>query len=128
MLQGKLIVGHNMLLDLCHMVHQFFGPLPDTYTDFKELIHDLFPRLLDTKVLSQSSQFKDLIPSSVLSHMLETVSKEPFTMPEVIPVADRSYSTSDETYHEAGYDAYVTGLCFIAMSNYIGKDLYFILI
>lgn len=33
-----------MLLDLCHIVHQFFTPLPNDYLEFKTLIHDLFPR------------------------------------------------------------------------------------
>jgi hypothetical protein len=26
-----------------------------------------------------------------------------------------------DRYHEAGYDAYVTGLCFISMANYLGN-------
>jgi poly(A)-specific ribonuclease len=32
---GKTVVGHNMLLDLCHTVHQFIAPLPEEYHDFK---------------------------------------------------------------------------------------------
>ena len=31
-----------------------------------------------------------------------------------------SYSTTSEKQHEAGYDAYITGLCFLAMAQYIG--------
>jgi len=31
------------------------------------------------------------------------------------------YTTSSEKYHEAAYDAYVTGLCFISMANYLGN-------
>ncbi|XP_074093669.1 poly(A)-specific ribonuclease PARN isoform X5 [Cotesia typhae] len=119
---NKLIVGHNMLLDLCHIVRQFFGPLPDSYKEFKLLIHNLFPNLIDTKVLSQAPNFKDIIPSSVLNCMLDTVSKAPFNLPEIIPVENRSYSTVAETYHEAGFDAYATGLCFIAMANFIGAS------
>lgn len=41
---GKLIIGHNMLLDLCHVINQFFGHLPDTYGEFKLIVHDLFPK------------------------------------------------------------------------------------
>lgn len=33
----------------------------------------------------------------------------------------QSYDTSSEQLHEAGYDAYITGLCFISMANYLGK-------
>ncbi|TTE81772.1 Poly(A)-specific ribonuclease PARN [Bagarius yarrelli] len=53
---GKLVVGHNMLLDVMHTIHQFYCPLP-------------------------------------------------------------------EQLHEAGYDAYITGLCFISMANYLGSFL-----
>lgn len=31
-----------------------------------------------------------------------------------------SYDTAQEQLHEAGYDAYITGLCFISMANYLG--------
>ncbi|XP_044015716.1 poly(A)-specific ribonuclease PARN-like isoform X1 [Aphidius gifuensis] len=116
----KLIVGHNMLLDLCHIVRQFFGPLPENYSEFKALIHNLFPKLIDTKIIAQSSMLKDYIPSSVLSHVFETLSKKPFTMPDVIPIKNRSYDSA--AYHEAGYDAFVTGMSFIAMTNFLSKN------
>ncbi|XP_063979026.1 poly(A)-specific ribonuclease PARN-like isoform X2 [Diachasmimorpha longicaudata] len=118
----KLIVGHNMLLDLCHIVHQFFGPLPESYSEFKSLIHGLFPKLIDTKVISSRAPFKDLIPSSILNHMLETVNKDPFSVPEITAIDNRSYTKGDAVYHEAGFDAYATGLCFVAMANYLGSQ------
>lgn len=31
-----------------------------------------------------------------------------------------SYDTASEQLHEAGYDAYITGLCFISMASYLG--------
>jgi hypothetical protein len=40
----KIIVGHNMLLDMCHVIGQFIQPLPDTLSEFKKLAHRLFPR------------------------------------------------------------------------------------
>ncbi|XP_029169507.1 poly(A)-specific ribonuclease PARN-like [Nylanderia fulva] len=116
----KTIVGHNMLLDLCHIVHQFFTQLPNDYLEFKTLIHGLFPRLLDTKVICQSQQFKEHVTSSNLSVLLDIVNKSPFSIPDVEPVEGRSYSVLTEKSHEAGYDAYITGLCFIALSNYLG--------
>lgn len=33
--------------------------------------------------MSNLAPFKELIPSNVLPHLLETVTKEPFTLPEV---------------------------------------------
>lgn len=41
---GKTIVGHNMLLDICHIIAQFVEPLPDTLAEFKTLTHQVFPR------------------------------------------------------------------------------------
>lgn len=32
-----------------------------------------------------------------------------------------SYDTAQEQLHEAGYDAYITGLCFVSMANYLGN-------
>ncbi|XP_076653140.1 poly(A)-specific ribonuclease PARN isoform X2 [Halictus rubicundus] len=118
---GKLIVGHNMLLDICHIVHKFFGPLPESYLEFKSLVHSLFPRILDTKVLCQSQQFKENVSSSNLNVLLERVSKSPFEIPEIESIEGRSYSTLAEKCHEAGYDAYITGICFIALCNYLGR-------
>jgi hypothetical protein len=40
----KIIVGHNMLLDVCHMVGQFVEPLPDSLDQFKETTHRIFPK------------------------------------------------------------------------------------
>lgn len=40
----KMIVGHNMLLDICHVIGQFVQPLPDTLAEFKVLTHKLFPK------------------------------------------------------------------------------------
>ncbi|XP_051173834.1 poly(A)-specific ribonuclease PARN-like isoform X2 [Leptopilina boulardi] len=118
---GKLIVGHNMLLDLCHIIRQFFNPLPETYSEFKALVHGLFPKIIDTKIISQSAQLKDKVPLTNLQYLLDTCSKEPFSLPDVIPVKDRSYSITTEKCHEAGYDAFMTGMCFIAMKNYLGS-------
>lgn len=41
---GKIVVGHNMLLDVCHMIGQFVEPLPDTLDEFKSLAHRVFPK------------------------------------------------------------------------------------
>ncbi|MBZ3890422.1 Poly(A)-specific ribonuclease PARN-like domain-containing protein 1, partial [Sciurus carolinensis] len=45
----KPLVGHNMMMDLLHLHEKFFRPLPESYDQFKQNIHDLFPVLIDTK-------------------------------------------------------------------------------
>lgn len=56
--------------------------------------------------------------------MFETVGNRPFEIPEMGPTVDgRSYSMlkSDDKSHEAGYDAFLTGICFIALANRLGS-------
>uniref|UniRef100_A0A671SWA1 Poly(A)-specific ribonuclease RNA-binding domain-containing protein n=1 Tax=Sinocyclocheilus anshuiensis TaxID=1608454 RepID=A0A671SWA1_9TELE len=111
---GKLVVGHNMLLDVMHTIHQFCGPLPEELDDFKEVAMSVFPRLLDTKLMASTQPFKVChVFVCVFSSYLEP------RCPEGI----QSYDTSTEQLHEAGYDAFITGLCFISMANYLGSFL-----
>lgn len=39
----KLVVGHNMLLDLLFIIRQFFRPLPSNFQEFKKTVRELFP-------------------------------------------------------------------------------------
>ncbi|XP_017768590.1 PREDICTED: poly(A)-specific ribonuclease PARN-like [Nicrophorus vespilloides] len=117
----KLIVGHNMLLDVCHTIDKFLSNLPEKYESFKECVNCLFPFILDTKYMSSSGPFKDLITSTVLSHLLTTVTNSPFGLPKIDSEAENGYSLDSSKEHEAGYDAYITGLSFIAMWKYLGK-------
>ena len=119
---GKLVVGHNMFLDLIHIIDQFLCPLPEHFEDFKATISAVFPRLVDTKVMANTQPFRDLIPSSVLADLVKHVSKKPFQKVTVqFDEGFSHYGESDEKAHEAGYDAYITGLAFISMSNYLGS-------
>ena len=69
-----------MLLDICHVVHQCCFPLPPSYSEFKELIACVFPKLIDTKYMSYSSVFKESINSNVLEHLHKTLSEKPFKL------------------------------------------------
>ncbi|XP_014248579.1 poly(A)-specific ribonuclease PARN-like isoform X2 [Cimex lectularius] len=114
----KLIVGHNVLLDLCHMVHRFIDPLPEDYLEFKEMLHTIFPKILDTKYLV-SEALSDLIPSSHLPGVVEAIMKSPFELPKIDAEENYSYEIQNEKFHNAGYDAYVTGLSFITALRYL---------
>ncbi|XP_050670882.1 poly(A)-specific ribonuclease PARN-like isoform X2 [Leptidea sinapis] len=117
----KLVIGHNMLLDLIHTLNHFFQPLPADYDSFKEFAHCMFPRILDTKYMSSLPPFKDKMNSSVLQHLLFTLSEPPFSLPEIESLEGRGYRRTDDKQHEAGYDAYVTGLCFLAMHAHLTR-------
>ncbi|KAL2086513.1 hypothetical protein ACEWY4_017572 [Coilia grayii] len=121
---GKLVVGHNMLLDVMHTIHQFYCPLPEDLTDFKEVTMCVFPRLLDTKLMATTQPFKDLITNTSLAELEKQLKESPFKPPTVqCSEGFQSYDTGTEQLHEAGYDAYITGLCFISMANYLGSFL-----
>uniref|UniRef100_A0A3Q4GHQ7 Poly(A)-specific ribonuclease PARN n=1 Tax=Neolamprologus brichardi TaxID=32507 RepID=A0A3Q4GHQ7_NEOBR len=121
---GKLVVGHNMLLDVMHTIHQFYCPLPEDLQDFKEVTMCVFPRLLDTKLMASTQPFKELITNTSLAELEKQLKENPFKSPQVETAEGfPSYDTAQEQLHEAGYDAYITGLCFIAMANYLGSFL-----
>ncbi|KAG8432935.1 hypothetical protein GDO86_017266 [Hymenochirus boettgeri] len=121
---GKLVVGHNMLLDVMHTIHQFFCQLPDDLNEFKEVTNCVFPRVLDTKLMASTNPFKEIIYNTSLAELEKRLKDSPFKPPKV-DGADgfQSYNTASEQLHEAGYDAYITGLCFITMANYLGSFL-----
>ncbi|KAF3687931.1 Poly(A)-specific ribonuclease PARN [Channa argus] len=121
---GKLVVGHNMLLDVMHTIHQFYCPLPEDLQDFKEVTMCVFPRLLDTKLMASTQPFKELITYTSLAELEKQLKETPFKPPQVETAEGfPSYDTAQEQLHEAGYDAYITGLCFISMANYLGSFL-----
>ncbi|XP_067672031.1 poly(A)-specific ribonuclease PARN-like [Haliotis asinina] len=118
---GKLVVGHNMLLDLIHVINQFNFPLPEEYDEFKAMLKCCLPRLLDTKLMASTAPFKDLIINTTLGDLRRTVEAKPFVKPQVdLPEEFSKYSAETEFLHEAGYDAYITGIAFIGMANFLG--------
>eukprot|EP01105_Mastigella_eilhardi_P024053 TRINITY_DN6187_c1_g1_i1.p1 TRINITY_DN6187_c1_g1~~TRINITY_DN6187_c1_g1_i1.p1 ORF type:complete len:534 (+),score=154.04 TRINITY_DN6187_c1_g1_i1:249-1850(+) len=118
----KPIIGHNMLLDLCMTVSQFCKPLPEDVTDFKKLLTSLFPRLFDTKYVAQYPDIAAHASYTGLGDLSERLKSSPFEHPTVdFPEGFDKYSNGT-SFHEAGYDAYVTGLAFATMCKFLGKD------
>lgn len=124
LLQKKLLVGHNIYQDLFYLIRQFFQPLPEEYAAFKNLVHSIFPNILDTKFLCTHDQLSPLINSSVLCDVLRDVRKEEFCLPNFLPAGEEfGYSLDDDKAHEAGYDSLICGVCFIGMAKQIGVPL-----
>uniref|UniRef100_A0A8C3SCS2 Poly(A)-specific ribonuclease PARN n=1 Tax=Chelydra serpentina TaxID=8475 RepID=A0A8C3SCS2_CHESE len=135
---GKLVVGHNMLLDVMHTIHQFYCPLPEVSGLVSlQVIYKMYPeirsnsseiycgwKLLDTKLMASTQPFKEIINNTSLAELEKRLKEIPFNPPEVESAEGfPSYDTASEQLHEAGYDAYITGLCFISMANYLGSFL-----
>ncbi|XP_067936181.1 poly(A)-specific ribonuclease PARN-like [Watersipora subatra] len=121
--KGKMLVGHNMLLDLMYFVSQFMAELPETYEEFKAMVTELFPRLLDTKVISSTYLFKEDIPHTSLDELIKALTSSLYQQINiVIPEGFPDYEAPDckMEFHDAGYDAYTTGKCFAIMAHTIG--------
>lgn len=78
-LQGKIVVGHNMLLDVSHAINQFVDDLPETLAEFKNCVQTALPNLVDTKLMACQLPFRELFKSSVLSDVIKRLETEPFT-------------------------------------------------
>ncbi|KAJ9066569.1 hypothetical protein DSO57_1008205 [Entomophthora muscae] len=117
----KPIVGHNLFMDLCHIMKQFLiDDLPETLSEFLTELQPRFPRIYDTKYLFDTAyDFKSPnTHDSSLSALKKLVSGPDFSMPEIsFDFEYGKYSGRGQTsaYHEAGYDSYVTGIVFIKL-------------
>ncbi|XP_076803650.1 poly(A)-specific ribonuclease PARN-like isoform X2 [Clavelina lepadiformis] len=120
----KLIVGHNMLLDLIYTIRQFFCPLPPCLEDFKSLVQCVFPNLLDTKLMGSMLPFKDLLTTTALGEMNTRLREAPFKPSDVDIPGKYNVATAEtqnENLHEAAYDAFITGTAFLSMVNHLSS-------
>ena len=118
---GKMIVGHNMLMDILHIHNTFFGPVSESYENFKASINSIFPKICDTKVLATTKPFKTHIPYTGLETLFNAVSQKPFKKPVFKFAVGFDKYDQVGAAHEAGYDAYMTGFIFASLLNYLGS-------
>jgi poly(A)-specific ribonuclease len=101
--KDHIIVGHNLFTDLIFLYKTFFGPLPTKVTDFQEMIHGLFPTVMDTKYLhtegdnamSGRANLKEILEPLLKIHKPLIVLHEEHT----------SYGATLGREHEAGFDS-----------------------
>ena len=122
---GKLLVLHNGLLDLMNIYRQFMGPLPENYQHFKEAISSRFGQIMDTKLMATSGPFVNKFNSTRLEELFSSlVGSADSTFERVsvhLPEGFSRYSNGKSLCHEAGYDAYMTAVCFIHMMHHMRK-------
>ncbi|CAJ0929024.1 unnamed protein product, partial [Mesorhabditis belari] len=120
------LVTHNSFLDLLYTYHCFENELPNTYAEWKEGIHRMFPSIIDTKVLAGTVQ-DQLKKHGVTDLSLQTLGNYfdspscgeifPFNIP---PITGGPHSqaifTEGEHYHNAAFDALITGEIFIKLA------------
>ncbi|XP_025408828.1 poly(A)-specific ribonuclease PARN-like [Sipha flava] len=119
---NKPVIGHNMTLDVCHMIHQFCIPLPTSYNEFQDIVKMISPRLLDTKYISCTEPLRDFFSSTILNDLNKTLLEQcpnySILEPEVPEVG---YSSDANNLHDAGFDAYLTSSVFVNLCNLYAK-------
>lgn len=118
--QKYCMVGHNPAYDLIYIYNQFVKQLPDSYAEFAQNWHSNFPNTFDTKVLSfQSDYFGKTSLGKVFEKCdydkrLKDILK--FSFDPQFPNYNGANLSSH--YHEAGYDAFMTGVIFAKILKY----------
>jgi len=97
-----ILVGHNLFIDLIFIYKTFIGTLPDQVTEFNKCIHELFPRVFDTKYLATQAGSSMRTKSSLKDLCDELKDRHnPF-----IALAERHVAYGPRSReHEAGYDS-----------------------
>ncbi|XP_052737403.1 pre-piRNA 3'-exonuclease trimmer [Bicyclus anynana] len=120
----KPIIGHNNFLDLVLLHNQFIGPLPNKYCVFKKNINNLFPIIFDTKYISfemaKKLSYDEVWKSNALQDLYEFFSEGKCRKLQKGVNFIKLSTPFDvkQSYHEAGWDSYCSGYCFIRMGHW----------
>ncbi|KAK4319453.1 hypothetical protein Pmani_009610 [Petrolisthes manimaculis] len=127
----KPLILHNCFLDLMLIYKQFHRNLPPSYKTFKTDLHQMFPLIYDTKFVASELRYEyknsdrkafNIFIDTGLGSLAASLKNE-------LPVLYRPSHThlpkmskylqngASARLHEAGYDAYLTGFCFISMAH-----------
>ncbi|XP_037973775.2 pre-piRNA 3'-exonuclease trimmer [Plutella xylostella] len=120
----KPIAGHNLFLDLLLLHSQFIGPLPKKYKTFKANLNAIFPEVYDTKYISHQMgkflTFDEVWKSNTLQELFEFFSERKCMKLEkgLNRVRLSTEFNLKQTYHEAGWDSYCAGYCFLRLAQW----------
>lgn len=120
----KPLVGHNCFFDLVHMFYRFVGGMADA-SSWRHQIHTSLPTIIDTKVLATSAPgVNGHLPTTGLESVTNAVRSSPFLEygPVVEFAKDFGGYEAMTSAHEAGYDAYITGLVYLRLSYKVLRD------
>lgn len=114
----RVLFGHNCFIDLVYLYACFIDDPPEYVEDFQELIHGLFPAVVDTKYLAS------FVKGLRFKSDLETLEKETRAerLPIIhVPTAYDRYVWVEE-YHEAGYDSFMTAKIAIKLTAKLERE------
>jgi hypothetical protein len=114
-----------MLLDMMQIETHFHRDLPPELNTFKTSLHHRFPTLIDTKHLlaaSPTSLAKHFSAGSRLDMVFKTVCGDAFKTPKV-ELANGFTRYLHKRHHEAGFDAYMTGVVYVRVAQELVKTV-----
>jgi hypothetical protein len=114
----RVLFGHNCFTDLIYLYACFIGEPPEKVEDFQELIHGLFPAVVDTKYLAS------LVNKLKFNSNLQTLEKEMRVEegpPIQVPTAFDRY-VYGEHFHEAGFDSFMTAKIAVKLSAKLERE------
>jgi hypothetical protein len=118
----KPVIGHNLYLDLLFSFEHFHMYNASSFGKFKETVNQCWPQLFDTKVLASEFGRED-ISSRLNLEELYTKLQEITQIKVKVAEGFTDYAKGgDESFHDAGYDAFVTGSCYYMLSKLEGAD------
>ena len=115
----KPLIVHNGMLDIMFTLSSFQEDLPEKYLDFKSLVSRLFPTIYDTRFMLEHIPgfFEDFDKVPGAKGLKELYNFLKPNNPEV-SLGAKFEKYYDERYaHEAGFDAFMTGICFLRLAN-----------
>jgi len=115
------LVVHNGLMDLLFLMTHFHAPkLPERWEDCKRLVHSHFPVIYDTKIMATDycSDDNQSGRTRLDDVFLQAVTSYPHWKKRVFHRSNgqATQQQEEEQSHDAGYDAYMTGVAFCALS------------
>ena len=113
----RLLIGHNCFADFINLYACFIGELPESIQEFKREIRKMFVGIVDTKHMAS---FDAGWHSTSLKDVEEGLRKE--RMPRIEVPAEFERYTLGESYHEAGYDSFLTANVAIKLSAKLEKE------
>ena len=116
----KPLVGHNMFLDILFLYHQFIDDLPDLLEDFILEFQRYFPTIYDTKCIGTTLALSNKTDLNSMAGLFQSNKKfKNYLEFEFDLQANFNKYLGKSKLHEAGYDSYLTGICFGSMIKYL---------
>ncbi|KAJ5013405.1 hypothetical protein K4K57_002801 [Colletotrichum sp. SAR 10_99] len=116
-LQRPPIVGHNQFFDLLFIYQTFFDDLPASCGEFFANIYELFPHIIDTKLMAiadQAIEGEDPL-ADIFDRFIGDVSR-----PSIGWDPAHGYSQRANA-HEAGYDSFMTAVILLRLAHKLAR-------